>query len=204
MADRLKFYIDGAWTAPAVSKTMPVVNPATEEPMYEVALGSAADVDKAVAAARRAFESYSTVSREDRVALLQRIVEVYKSRMKEIAAAISDEMGAPLPLAERAQAASGLGHLMTTLEVLKTYPFEERLGSAMLLREPVGVAGMIAPWNWPLNQIACKVAPALAAGCDHGSKALRIHAYIRPDLRRNPRRGGRAEGRVQPHQRAWA
>ncbi len=165
MADRLKFYIDGAWTAPAVSKTMPVVNPATEEPMYEVALGSAADVDKAVAAARRAFESYSTVSREDRVALLQRIVEVYKSRMKEIAAAISDEMGAPLPLAERAQAASGLGHLMTTLEVLKTYPFEERLGSAMLLREPVGVAGMIAPWNWPLNQIACKVAPALAAGC---------------------------------------
>ncbi len=165
MADRLKFYIDGAWTAPAVSKTMPVVNPATEEPMYEVALGGAADVDKAVAAARRAFESYSTVSREDRVALLQRIVEVYKSRMKEIAAAISDEMGAPLSLAERAQAGAGLSHLMTTLEVLKTYPFEERLGSAMLLREPVGVAGMIAPWNWPLNQIACKVAPALAAGC---------------------------------------
>ncbi|MGO9482975.1 MAG: aldehyde dehydrogenase family protein [Rhodomicrobium sp.] len=165
MADRLKFYIDGAWTAPAVRKTMPVVNPATEEPMYEVALGSAADVDKAVAAARRAFESYSTVSQEDRVALLQRIVEVYKSRMKEIAAAISDEMGAPLSLAERAQAGAGLSHLMTTLEVLKTYPFEERLGSAMLLREPVGVAGMIAPWNWPLNQIACKVAPALAAGC---------------------------------------
>jgi aldehyde dehydrogenase (NAD+) len=166
MADRLKFYIDGAWAAPAAgSKTLPVVNPATEEVMYEVALGGAADVDKAVAAARLAFESYSLFSREDRIALFGRIIEVYKGRMKEIAAAISDEMGAPLPMAERAQAASGLGHLMTTLEVLKTYPFEERLGSAMLLREPVGVAGMITPWNWPLNQIACKVAPALAAGC---------------------------------------
>ena len=165
MVDRLKFYIDGAWTAPAAGKTIPVVNPATEEVLYEVALGGAADVDKAVAAARRAFESYSMSSREDRIALLQRVIEVYKSRMKEIGAAISDEMGAPLPFAERAQAGAGLGHLMTTLEVLKTYPFEERLGSAMLLREPVGVAGMITPWNWPLNQIACKVAPALAAGC---------------------------------------
>lgn len=165
MVDRLKFYIDGAWVAPASAKTMPVVNPATEEAMYEIALGSAADVDKAVAAARRAFESYSMTTPEERAALIQRVIEVYKGRMKEIAAAISDEMGAPLPLAERAQAAAGLGHLMTTLEVLKTYPFEERLGSAMLLREPVGVAGMITPWNWPLNQIACKVAPALAAGC---------------------------------------
>ena len=165
MVDRLKFYIDGAWAAPASAKTMPVVNPATEEAMYEIALGGAADVDKAVAAARRAFESYSMTTPEERAALLQRVIEVYKGRMKEIAAAISDEMGAPLPLAERAQAAAGLGHLMTTLEVLKTYPFEERLGSAMLLREPVGVAGMITPWNWPLNQIACKVAPALAAGC---------------------------------------
>jgi aldehyde dehydrogenase (NAD+) len=165
MVDRLKFYIDGAWTAPASAKTMPVVNPATEEAMYEIALGSAADVDKAVAAARRAFENYSMTTPEERAALLERVIEVYKGRMKEIATAISDEMGAPLPLAERAQAAAGLGHLMTTLEVLKTYPFEERLGSAMLLREPVGVAGMITPWNWPLNQIACKVAPALAAGC---------------------------------------
>jgi aldehyde dehydrogenase (NAD+) len=165
MVDRLKFYIDGAWAAPASAKTMPVVNPATEEAMYEVSLGSAADVDKAVAAARRAFESYSMTTPEERAALLQRVIEVYKGRMKEIAAAISDEMGAPMPLAERAQAAAGLGHLTTTLEVLKTYPFEERLGSAMLLREPVGVAGMITPWNWPLNQIACKVAPALAAGC---------------------------------------
>ncbi len=122
-------------------------------------------MDKAVAAARRAFETYSLSPREERVALLERIAGVYKSRMKDIGAAISDEMGAPLAFAERFQAAAGLGHLMTTLEVLKTYPFEERLGSAMILREPVGVAGMIAPWNWPMNQVACKVAPALAAGC---------------------------------------
>ena len=165
MVDRLKFYIDGAWTAPSHDKTMPVVNPATEEVLYEVALGSAADVDKAVAAARLAFESFSMSSREERIAILERVAKIYIRRMGEIGAAISDEMGAPLALAERSQAGSGLGHVMTTLQVLKTYPFEERLGSAMLLREPVGVAGMITPWNWPLNQIACKVAPALAAGC---------------------------------------
>jgi aldehyde dehydrogenase (NAD+) len=133
--------------------------------MYDVALGSAADVDKAVTAAALALESFSMTSREQRIALLQRIIEVYTRRMKEIGAAISDEMGAPLPFAERFQAGAGLGHLMTTLDVLKSYPFEERLGSAMIVREAVGVVGMITPWNWPLNQITCKVAPALAAGC---------------------------------------
>src|SRR5271165_5898768 len=165
LVDRSKFYIDGHWTSPVSGKTMPVINPATEEAMYEIALGSADDVDRAVAAARRAFEGYAAWSREDRIALLDRVVEAYKARLKDIAEAISDEMGAPLPMAERAQAGSGLGHLTTTLEVLKTYPFEERLGTAMIFREPVGVAGMITPWNWPMNQIACKVAPALAAGC---------------------------------------
>ncbi len=165
MVNRMQFYIDGAWVDPTVTKTTPVVNPATEEAMYEVALGSKADVDKAVAAARRAFESYSQTSREERVALLEKIIAAYKARMKEIGAAISDEMGAPLPFAERFQAGAGLGHIMTTLDVLKNYPFEEPLGSALLVREPIGVIGMITPWNWPLNQIACKVAPALAAGC---------------------------------------
>jgi aldehyde dehydrogenase (NAD+) len=142
-----------------------VVNPATEEVLYEIALGSQEDVDKAVAAARRAFDTYSVTTREQRIELLGKIIEVYKRRMKDIGAAISDEMGAPLSFAERFQAGAGLGHLMTTLDVLKSYPFEERLGSAMIVREPVGVVGMITPWNWPLNQIACKVAPALAAGC---------------------------------------
>jgi aldehyde dehydrogenase (NAD+) len=165
MVQRLKFYIDGAWQDPVSRKTLPVTNPANEEVLYEIALGSKADLDKAVAAARRAFDSYSLTKREERVDLLAKIVEVYKKRMKEIGGAISDEMGAPLAFAERFQAGAGLGHLMTTLEVLRGYPFEERLGSAMLVREPVGVAGMITPWNWPLNQIACKVAPALAAGC---------------------------------------
>src|SRR5687767_7503896 len=165
MVNRMQFYIDGAWVDPAVKKSTPVVNPATEEAMYEVALGSKADLDKAVAAARRAFLTFSQTSREERVALLEKIIEVYKGRMKDIGAAVSDEMGAPLPMAERLQAGAGLGHLSSTLEVLKGYHFEENVGTAVVLREPVGVVGMITPWNWPLNQIACKVAPALAAGC---------------------------------------
>ncbi len=165
MVNRMQFYIDGAWVDPVVTKSIPVVNPATEEPIYEIALGSKADVDKAVTAARAAFETFSQTSREERVALLSRIIEVYKTRMKDIGAAVSDEMGAPLAFAEKFQAGAGLGHIASTLEVLKTYPFEEPMGSAVVVREPVGVIGMITPWNWPLNQIACKVAPALAAGC---------------------------------------
>ena len=165
MVNRMQFYIDGAWVDPAVKKSTPVVNPATEEAMYEVALGSKADLDKAVAAAKRAFVTFSQTSREERVALLEKIIEVYKGRMKDIGAAVSDEMGAPLPMAERLQAGAGLGHIASTLEVLKNYHFEETIGTATVLREPVGVIGMITPWNWPLNQIACKVAPALAAGC---------------------------------------
>jgi len=165
MVNRMQFYIDGAWVDPSVKKSTPVVNPATEEAMYEVALGSKADVDKAVAAAKRAFVTFSQTSREDRIALLEKIIEIYKGRMKEIGAAVSDEMGAPLPMAERLQAGAGLGHIASTLEVLKNYHFEENVGTAVVVREPVGVIGMITPWNWPLNQIACKVAPALAAGC---------------------------------------
>ncbi|MBN8982923.1 MAG: aldehyde dehydrogenase family protein, partial [Rhizobiales bacterium] len=165
MVNRMQFYIDGAWVDPAVKKSTPVVNPATEEAMYEVALGSKADVDKAVAAAKRAFETFSQTTREERVALLEKIIAVYKTRLKDIGASVSDEMGAPLPMAEKLQAGAGLGHLMTTLDVLKNYQFEEPVGSAVVVREPIGVVGMITPWNWPLNQIACKVAPALAAGC---------------------------------------
>src|SRR6201996_6950666 len=165
MVNRMQFYIDGAWVDPAVKKSTPVVNPATEEAMYEVALGYKADVDRAVVAAKRAFETFSQTSREERVALMTKIIEVYKTRIKDIGAAVSDEMGAPLPMAEKLQAGAGLGHLMNTLDVLKKYEFEETLGTATIVREPVGVVGMITPWNWPLNQIACKVAPALAAGC---------------------------------------
>jgi aldehyde dehydrogenase (NAD+) len=165
MVNRTQFYIDGAWVDPAVKKTIPVINPANEDKLYDVAVGSAADVDKAVAAARKAFETYSQTSREERIALLTKIIDIYKKRAPEMAALISDEMGAPMPLAERAQAGAGLGHLSSTLEVLKSYHFEEAIGSAVVVREPIGVVGMITPWNWPMNQIACKVAPALAVGC---------------------------------------
>jgi aldehyde dehydrogenase (NAD+) len=165
MVERTKFYIGGTWVAPKEPKTFPVVNPATEETLYDIAIGSAADVDSAVAAARAAWPAFAATSREERVALLERIMALYTRRMKDIGAAVSDEMGAPLTFAERAHAGAGLSHFMTTLEALKTYPFEERIGQAMVVREPVGVAGMITPWNWPLNQVACKVAPALAAGC---------------------------------------
>src|ERR1700741_5028031 len=149
MVNRMQFYIDGAWVDPAVKKSTPVVNPATEEAMYEIAVGSKADVDKAVAAAKRAFVTYSQTSREERVALLTKVIEIYKTRMKDIGAAVSDEMGAPLPMAERLQAGAGPGHLMTPLDVLKRYEFEEARGRAGVVREPVGVIGMITPWNWP-------------------------------------------------------
>ena len=165
MQERLQFYIDGKWVDPARPATIDVINPATEEAFARISMGSKADVDKAVAAARRAFETFSVTTREERIALFEKIIDAYKARSKEIAAAISDEMGAPLPMAERAQAGSGLGHLMSTLQVLKDYHFEEKVGTAIVVREPIGVVGMITPWNWPLNQIACKVAPAIAAGC---------------------------------------
>ncbi len=165
MAERDKFYIGGSWVAPREEHNLPVVNPATEEVLYNVALGTAADVDLAVASAREAWPKFSATTREERLALLGRILELYSKRMRDVGGAISDEMGAPLTFAERVHAGAGLSHFMTTQEALKTYVFEERIGAAMVVREPVGVAGQITPWNWPMNQMACKIAPALAAGC---------------------------------------
>src|ERR1700755_170373 len=143
MANRMQFSIDGAWVDPVVKKSTPVVNPATEEAMYEIALGSKADVDKAVAAAKRAFATFSQTSRDERVALRTKFIEVYTGRIKETGEAVSTEMAAPLPMAEKLQAGAGLGHLMTTLDVLKKYEFEETLPSAVGVREPVGVIGMV-------------------------------------------------------------
>ncbi len=165
MKDCRQFYIDGKWVAPEKIHDLPVINPATEEPIATISLGTAADVDKAVAAARRAFESYSETSREERLAILQRIIEVYQSRYEEMAETISQEMGAPMWLARAAQAAAGLGHFLEMANILASYQFEEMKGSTLLRHEPIGVCGLITPWNWPVNQIACKVAPALAAGC---------------------------------------
>jgi len=165
MTQHLKFYINGQWVDPVTPRTRAVINPATENPLYDISIGSAADVDLAVTAARAAFESFSQTLREERVALLTRVVEVYKTRAKDLGAAISDEMGAPLAFAEKFQVGAGLGHILATLEVLKNYAFEEQVGSATVVREAIGVVGMITPWNWPMNQMTCKVAPALAAGC---------------------------------------
>ncbi|WP_395701519.1 aldehyde dehydrogenase family protein [Aquabacterium sp.] len=165
MREYLKFYIDGRWVEPAVAKTLDVINPATEKPAGRISMGSAADVDAAVKAARRAFASYSQTSVEERIALLERVVAEYQKRYADMAAAITEEMGAPAALAQKAQAAMGLGHLQTALAVLKNYHFREERGTTLLVKEPIGVCGLITPWNWPVNQIACKVAPALAVGC---------------------------------------
>jgi len=166
MRDYRKFYIDGQWVEPAQARTLDVVNPATEQVTGTISLGSAADVDRAVAAARRAFETFSQTTREERMALLGRIIEVYKTRLADLAKAISEEMGAPLAkVAAPLQAPSGLGHFMVALGVLKDFEFEKMQGTTGVVREPVGVCGLITPWNWPANQIACKVAPALATGC---------------------------------------
>ena len=160
-----QFYIDGKWVDPVKPHDFPVINPATEEPIATISLGTAADVDKAVAAARRAFGSFSETSVESRLALLNRIIEVYQSKYDELAETISQEMGAPMWLSKAAQAAAGLGHFFEMTKVLSTFKFEEQKGSTLMRREPIGVCGLITPWNWPVNQIACKVAPALAAGC---------------------------------------
>src|SRR5262245_14267946 len=165
MYDFRKFFINGAWVSPAGRRELDVINPATEQAVGKILLGTAEDVDAAVKAARAAFETFAQTSREERVALLERIINAYKARMKDVAVAISDEMGAPMKLALHAQAASGLGHFMSTLNVLKDFEVEEQVGTTQIRREPVGVCGLITPWNWPINQISCKVAPALAAGC---------------------------------------
>jgi aldehyde dehydrogenase (NAD+) len=165
MKDSRKFYIDGKWVDPAKAHDFSVVNPADEQPVATISLGSSADVDRAVAAAKRAFEAYSETGVRERLDLLRRIVEVYQSKIEEMAAAISQEMGAPSSLSKKAQAPAGLAHLLETVKVLEHFKFEELKGSTLMRKEPIGVCGLITPWNWPMNQIVCKVAPALAAGC---------------------------------------
>ena len=157
-------YINGQWVDSIGGTPHQVINPATEEPGTKIVLGTKADVDAAVAAAKAAFKSFSQTSREERVALLERIIEEYKKRMPDIAASLAVEMGAPISLGNAAQAPAGLGGFMGTLEALKNFEFSEKVGPNIILYEPIGVVGMITPWNWPLNQITLKVAPALAGG----------------------------------------
>ncbi len=165
MREYTQFYINGEWVEPSAPNSFDVINPANEEVCAHIALGNEDDVNKAVAAAKAAFQTFGWSTREERMELLQRIIDAYQKHYADIAEAISMEMGAPTKLATEAQAGSGIAHFMEALKVLEKFDFEEDLGPHRVIKEPIGVCGMITPWNWPLNQIACKVAPALAVGC---------------------------------------
>ena len=173
-----QFYINGEWVNPAEGTNMfEVLNPANEEVIGQIAMGSATDVDNAVNAASKAFETFSQTTVEERLALLGKIVEVYQTRYDELAETISTEMGAPLSLSKAAQAATGLGHFAQAIEILQGFEWEETRGKTVLRREPIGVVGMITPWNWPMNQITTKVSAALAAGCSMVLKPSEISPY---------------------------
>ncbi|MDQ0470614.1 aldehyde dehydrogenase family protein [Labrys wisconsinensis] len=165
MSHDLQFYIDGAWVDPIAPSVLDVIDPSNEDAFARISLGSKADVDKAVAAARRAFATFGFTSRAERLELLRRIVEVYKKRRHDLALAVSREMGAPRQFALESQVGIGLAHLEKIVQVLESFEFEHVKGSSLVVKEPIGVVGLITPWNWPLNQITCKVGPALAAGC---------------------------------------
>jgi aldehyde dehydrogenase (NAD+) len=163
--NHLNFYINGAWVDPVKPATIDVINPATEEAYTKIAAGAAADVDRAVAAARAAFPAFSQTSKAQRLDLLRRIAAEYEKRIEDFAKAVSDEMGAPMKLARESHAQTGIAHLRSTIKALEALEFEEQRGGTRIVREAIGVVGLITPWNWPLNQIAVKVGPALAAGC---------------------------------------
>jgi aldehyde dehydrogenase (NAD+) len=180
-----KFYINGEWTEPTGRKTLEVINPATEQAFATISLGTAQDVDAAATAARAAFDDFAATSREERMGYLQKISEVYQARYTDIAGAISEEMGAPMKLSMEAQAAAGLAHFQTAILILKDYPFEEEQNGFGMVKEPIGVVGLITPWNWPINQIACKVAPAIAAGCTmvlKPSEIAPVAAYLLAEI----------------------
>lgn len=165
MRDYPNFYIDGAWVAPHQPLPFEVTNPANDKLVGRISLGNATDVERAVQAARRAFLPWSTTSREERLEVLTRVVAEYQRRIEDLALAITEEMGAPKSMSRKSQAPSGQAHLETAIAVLKTFQFEELRGTTRIVKEPIGVCALITPWNWPMNQIACKVAPALATGC---------------------------------------
>ena len=163
--DRLKFYIDGAWVDPAHASTIGVINPATEEIIDRISLGSSADVDRAAAAARRAFATYSETSVDQRLFWLRGIIDGFRTRLPELARTMTLEMGSPITFATERQATVALFHFEEAARVLADFAFEERVGAGIVRHEPIGVCGLITPWNWPLNQVASKVAPAIATGC---------------------------------------
>jgi aldehyde dehydrogenase (NAD+) len=181
MREYKQFYIDGEWVDPASPNVLDVINPANEDVCAQISMGSEEDVNRAVAAAKAAFPSFSRTSVKERIELLESCVEVYQKRYNDIADAIREEMGAPRELAAGAQAFCGLGHLQEAAKILKTFSFEEDLGPHRIFKEPIGVCGLITPWNWPVNQIGCKVAPALAVGCTmvlKPSEVAPLSAYL--------------------------
>jgi len=161
----LKFFIGGEWVMPLGKDRLGVENPATEEIVAEIALGSVADADRAVAAARAAFEGFSQTPVAERIALLERILVEYDARAEDFAQAMRLEMGAPITWAREAQVWAGQVHLQSTIAAAKAFHWEESRGETRVIREGIGVCALITPWNWPLNQIVCKVAPAIVAGC---------------------------------------
>lgn len=185
MKELTKFYINGEWVDPVESRQIDVINPATEQPVAKISMAGHEDVNRAVAAAKAAFDSFSQTTREERLELLNKLADVYKERYSDMAEAITLEMGAPAAFSQKAQAATGLGHIATAAEILKTYEFEEKLGSTHVFKEPIGVCGFITPWNWPINQIMCKVAPALATGCTivlKPSQVAPLDAYVLAEM----------------------
>ena len=165
MSHNLQFYIDGAWVDPVTPNVLDVIDPSTEEAFAQISLGSKADVDKAVGAAQRAFQTFGFSTVEERIDLLSRILDVYEKRSADLALAVSREMGAPRQFALDSQVGAGYAHLAQMIESLKSFKFSHRKGTSLIVKEPIGVVGLITPWNWPLNQITCKVGPAIAAGC---------------------------------------
>ena len=164
MSHNLQFYINGNWVDPVNPRRIPIIDPATEEPFSEISGGGAADVDKAVAAARAAFPGFARTTQKERLELLKECLNQYNKRFDDIAAACSKEMGAPLGFAREAQAFVGRAHFEALIAVFERFAFSEKRRTTLVVKEPIGVCGLITPWNWPLNQIVCKVAPALAAG----------------------------------------
>jgi aldehyde dehydrogenase (NAD+) len=177
MREYLKFYIDGQWVDPITPKTAEVINPATEAVSGVISLGSEADVDKAVAAARRAFATFGVTSVKERLDLLEAIQAEYLRRERELGEAVTEEMGAPISLGCGFHTLLGKGHLQTAIEVLREFKFEEQRGATLIRKEPIGVCGLITPWNWPMNQTCVKIFPALAAGCTMILKPPQLAPY---------------------------
>ena len=177
MKDKLNFYIDGSWVKSESKEKIAVINPANEELIGHISSGTKDDINKAVLAASNAFKTYQLTSKEDRIELLNNIISEYENRYDDLVQTITEEMGAPVWLSQKAQASTGIKNLHETLDALKDYEFEKKEGDYTLVREPIGVVGMITPWNWPMNQITTKASAALAAGCSMVLKPSEISPY---------------------------